>query len=114
MREINSQHLNGKTIVSQDGRQIGRVDAVFEDVDSWEVSALGVKLRRDKLEELELRRPLVGTQTIRIPTDQIAGVGDSIVLRTKLTEISFIGGSPAIPPNVPPRDSDEVAVGGAD
>jgi sporulation protein YlmC with PRC-barrel domain len=111
MREINSADLNGKTIVSQDGRRIGRVESVFVDVDNWEVSAVEVKLRRDKLQALELRRPLFGTQTIRIPTDQIAGVGDTIVLRTKLTELSFIGGSPAIPTT---REREEMAVEQAD
>lgn len=93
MGQTSNQTLLGKKIVTQDGREIGHVDAVFVDTDDWRVDQLAVKLRKDVLEELSLRRPLIGTQVVRIPTDQIAGASDTVVLRPEAADLSFIGGS---------------------
>ena len=84
--------LNGKRVVSQDGRVIGEVESLHVDVERWKVVAIGVKVRKEVLDELSLRRPFIGTQVIRIPADQIAGASDTVVLRPPFSEVTFEGG----------------------
>jgi hypothetical protein len=57
------------------------------DLNSWRVTSVRVRLRRDLLEELTLDRPLVGTQRISIPVDVISGITDAIVLRSTMAEL---------------------------
>jgi sporulation protein YlmC with PRC-barrel domain len=89
-----SSELAGKLVVSQDGREIGEIDALYVDVDTWRVPAIKVKVRKEVLEDLSLRRPWIGTQVIRIPTAQVAGLTDTVVLGVPLAELSFVGGEP--------------------
>lgn len=84
--------LIGKPIVSQDGREIGRVEALHVDVKCWSVASIGVKVSKDVLEELNLKRPFIGTQIIQIPTGQVSGATDTIVLKSELSALAFVGG----------------------
>lgn len=89
MAIVASGELIGKTVVSQDGADVGEVHGLDVDVDSWKVEALEIKLERDVLEKLNLKKPVFGTQTARLATERVAGVSDSVVLRSTLKEISF-------------------------
>jgi len=92
MRVMNNNVLNGKRIVTQDGRVVGEIESLFVDVESWRVTDLSVKVRKDVLEELKLKRPFIGTQIIRIPTDQISGTSDQVVLRPAFSGMTYEGG----------------------
>jgi len=99
---MSNNELVGKMIVAGDGREVGEVDNVYIDVAQWRVTAIGVRLRREVLEELHLRRPLLGSQTIRLPVEQVAAVSDTVVLKPALAEVSFFGGTPAEEPPAQP------------
>jgi hypothetical protein len=75
------------------------------DVDTWRVVSLEVKLDRQALQDLELKRPLLGTQTVLVPTSQLAGASDVVVLKAELEKMEFCGGVPAQPRE--PRHEDE-------
>lgn len=95
MAEMSNNELAGKMIVAGDGREVGEVDDVYIDVVQWRVTALGVRLRREVLDELHLRRPLLGSQTIRLPVEQVGAVSDTVVLKPPLADVTFFGGTPA-------------------
>jgi sporulation protein YlmC with PRC-barrel domain len=92
MRAMNNNVLNGKRIVTQDGRVVGEIESLFIDVDTWRVTDLAVKVRKDVLEELKLKRPFIGTQIIRIPTEQISGTSDQVVLKPDFAKMTYEGG----------------------
>ena len=92
MQPINNNDLNGKRIVTQDGRVVGEIESLLIDVQTWRVAELSVKVRKEVLEELKLKRPFIGTQIIRIPTEQISGTSDQVVLKPGFSELSFQGG----------------------
>lgn len=87
-------NIRGKRVVTNDGHMIGHVEELVVDTETWRVERIGVKLERDKLEALKLKRPIVGSQEIKIAVREIAGVRDEIVLRHKLGELDFAGGQP--------------------
>lgn len=90
MTEIKFSELEGKGVLSQDGREIGVVSDCVLDHDGWSVETLVVKLERELLEEFHMKRPMFGTQTIQLPTSYVSGVGDRVVLHKKLEELTAI------------------------
>lgn len=90
MSEIKFGELEGKGVLSQDGREIGVVSDCVIDHEGWSVETLVVKLERDLLEEFHMKRPMFGTQTIQLPTSYVSGVGDRVVLHKKLEELTAI------------------------
>lgn len=87
--------IRGKRVITNDGHMIGYVDTLVVDTETWRVERIGVRLERDKLDALKLKKPIVGSQEIKLAVREIAGVRDEIVLRHKLSEVDFAGGKPA-------------------
>ena len=92
MGEVSSALLIGKKILARDGRELGQVDSLIVDTETWQVTALGTKVARDKLEQLNLKRKLVGSQSIVVPTSEVAAATDAVILKGLLSELSFSGG----------------------
>jgi sporulation protein YlmC with PRC-barrel domain len=90
MSRMKFSELSGKDVISQDGRDLGEVADVVLDVSGWRIDALVVKLARDLLESFHMKRPLFGTQTIQIPTSQVSGVGDKVILHKTLEELTAL------------------------
>jgi sporulation protein YlmC with PRC-barrel domain len=86
---MTDSQLVGRRVVSQDGHVIGDVASLVVDTESWRVIELGVKLERKALEPLHLKKPVLGTHTVRLPIDDVSGLGDALVLRSRLDELRF-------------------------
>jgi len=74
----------GKDVITQDGVDMGEVKDLDVDVGSWRVTGVVVKLNRDVLERLHMRRPMLGTQEILVATADVTGVSDRVVLSRSL------------------------------
>ena len=92
MPSISTEQLIGKTVVSQDGREVGQVQALEVDVGRWRVTGLRVKLRREVLEEMSLKKPLFGTQQILVAPAEVTGIKDAVILSSEVAELDFEGG----------------------
>ncbi|HJL16269.1 MAG TPA: PRC-barrel domain-containing protein [Sandaracinaceae bacterium LLY-WYZ-13_1] len=90
MSEIKFSELEGKGVLTQDGREIGEVTDCVVDHAQWSVLTLVVKLERDLLEQFHMKRPMFGTQTVQLPTSYVSGVSDKVVLHKKLEELTTI------------------------
>ena len=95
MNEMPDESIHQMSVVEQHGRTIGVVAEVLVDTDAWTVSHLKITLNREVLDDLNLKKPLFGTQTIRIPSSELAGAQDVLVLKRKLKDLKFDGGTPA-------------------
>jgi sporulation protein YlmC with PRC-barrel domain len=95
MNQSNIISLLGIKIIGQHGREIGVVSDMFADVETWQLQSLEVKLHRETLDDLKLKRTWLGTQTVRVPVTEISGATDYLVLRSTLEEMDFSGGKPA-------------------
>jgi sporulation protein YlmC with PRC-barrel domain len=92
MASISTEQLIGKKVVSQDGREVGHVHALEVDVGRWRITGLRVKLRREVLGEMSLKKPVFGTQQIVVAPAEIAGIKDAVILSSDVAEVEFEGG----------------------
>ena len=90
MSEIRFSDLKGKGVLSQDGRICGEITDVVLDDASWSVPAIVVKLERELLELFAMKKPMFGSQTIRVQTGHVSGVGDKVILHKSLEDLSAI------------------------
>lgn len=95
MNHSNVMSLMGLEIIGQHGRKVGVISDMFADVETWQLQSLEVKLNRETLDELKLKRPWFGTQTVQVPVSEISGATDNLVLKHPLEEMEFCGGKPA-------------------
>jgi len=75
--------------------QLGLVEGMEFSHESWNVLGFDVKLRREVLADMRLKKPMMGSQTIVIAPDQISGIGDAIILKAVLGDVEHTGGKPA-------------------
>jgi sporulation protein YlmC with PRC-barrel domain len=95
MSQSNVKSLLGMKIIGQHGREIGVISDMFADVETWQLQSLEVKLNRETLDDLKLKLPWFGTQTVHVPVSDISGATDNLVLKCLLEEMEFSGGKPA-------------------
>lgn len=97
MTVMSNEDLKDKKVLTADGTELGEVEVVHVDTATWHVVTIGVKIRRDMLERLNLERPMFGSQVVQISIDQVAGVSDALILKAAAKDISFIGGKAPAP-----------------
>lgn len=95
MNQSNVISLMGMKVIGQHGREIGVITDMFADVDTWQLQSLEVKLNRETLDDLKLKRSWFGTQTVHVPISEISGATDNLVLKSLLEKMEFSGGKPA-------------------
>ena len=100
MDQSKGMSLVGMKIIGQHGREVGVISDMFADVETWHLQSLEVKLNRETLDDLRLKRPWFGTQTVHVPVSEISGATDTLVLKHSLEEMEFSGGklTEAAPP----------------
>jgi sporulation protein YlmC with PRC-barrel domain len=105
MSDSKVMSLKGIAIIGQHGREIGVVTDLYIDTETWQCQSLEVKLNRDALDDLKLKRPWFGSQTVRVPVSTISGATENLVLKCVLEELEFSGGQPAGVESSPEQDS---------
>lgn len=91
-RQVNHQDVVGLKIVGHHGREIGVVVEAQRDLESWKVTSIEVELNPAALADLKLKKPWSGTQTVSVPTAQVAGACDFLVLKVPVEDMEFSGG----------------------
>lgn len=84
MSMMGTDEIFKREVVSSDGRKLGELASLHLEWPRGRVVALGIKVRREVLEELKLPKPLWGSKLLWVPIAELSGVGDSIVLRSAL------------------------------
>ena len=75
---LSDENLRGRTVIGADGRAIGEIAALF--LDTWTVTSLQVKLRKDIADQLGASRTMFHAGTVEIPIRLVQSVGDAVVL----------------------------------
>lgn len=87
--------LVGLPIIGQHGREIGVITDMLADIETWQLQSLEVKLNRDALDDLKLKQPWFGTQTVQVPVSEVSGATENLILKNALEAMEFFGGKPA-------------------
>jgi sporulation protein YlmC with PRC-barrel domain len=75
-------------VVARGGRHIGYVDNfIFAPEKNWTITCMMVKLEKTVLSDLGLKKPRLGTPTIKILTEDIKTVGDMVMLNIDMKEL---------------------------
>jgi sporulation protein YlmC with PRC-barrel domain len=93
MKQCNIKNLIGKNILGQHGREVGTVLKLLMNIETWQLETIVVKLNRESLEDLHLKKKWFGTQIVNLPVSAVSGVTDSLILNNPLEEMVFSGGS---------------------
>lgn len=88
MKNRRSNAIIGLDVVTSDGHDVGEIEEVEFNTESWSVVGLVIRLKRDVLEDLDLKKPLLGTQHLRVKPDHIGGVGERVVLKQGLGKMA--------------------------
>lgn len=106
-RAFSINDVKGRQVIDANGDNVGTVEDVAIDPQTWKVSGLVVALRREVAERLDMgsgnRSPkawLGGGPTVEIRTERIRSVGDNIILnidRDAIAEALRHGAPPETP-----------------
>lgn len=80
--------LRKMTVVGASGRVFGDVDDVVIDETTWQATRLIVRVSSDAVADLGLEKPFWKRARLQIPTHQVVGASDVMVLRSTLEEIA--------------------------
>jgi sporulation protein YlmC with PRC-barrel domain len=78
-------------VFAQAGREIGVVQGLDVDLGDFSIRSVEIKLRREVLESLDMKVPLMGTQTISLAVDHVQAIGDTVVLGASIEELAALG-----------------------
>jgi sporulation protein YlmC with PRC-barrel domain len=87
---IDDGKLRGKKVITADGREVGEIGTLEIELDGWKVQWLELKLLRDVLEALQLKKPIFGTVNARLATERIRSVTDNVVLTIDFEQLGTL------------------------
>jgi len=87
---IEDGKLRGKKIITADGREVGEVGTLEIELDTWKIQWLELKLLRDVLETLGLKKPLFGTVHARLAPERVRSVTDNVVLTVDFAQLGTL------------------------
>jgi sporulation protein YlmC with PRC-barrel domain len=103
MRMSFPQDLRNRTVVDAAGHAVGVLDSLVIDPESWRVTAIKVKLRREVADQIGAPRTVLRAALLNIPTEHVqAAGGDAVLLRVPITSLRLQPSPPPQPPEVSP------------
>ena len=81
------EKLSGKSVICAGGFDLGEINGVEMDTDTWQVTHLHVKLSKQASEDLGFKTRFT-SKTVCLPTSLISKVGDNILLNKSLEQLS--------------------------
>jgi len=84
MTEISA--LDGKTVITKDAFNVGKISEAIMD-DYWRITHIQVKLTKEAIQELGLKKPILGYVTVCLPTHYVRSIGDVITLNRNRSEL---------------------------
>lgn len=104
---MDHRKLLGRRVLTQDGTEIGEIEAFHVDTDTWMIRAAEVRLERKFLDDLRLKKPLIGSQSVKLGLDLVSGVSDAMVLRLTLQGLAdhLTPKGPEVPAETAPAEA---------
>lgn len=75
--------LNGIKVITLDAQNLGVIDGAQVDTNNWTITDLEVKLDKEAIQEMGLRKPKIGSLVVCLPVNYIQTFGDVITLKHK-------------------------------
>ena len=73
--------MHGLKVISLDAQNLGEIVGVQVDTNAWKVTDLELKLDREAIKEMGLKKPKLGSITVCLPVTYIKQFGDVITVK---------------------------------
>ncbi|MCA9668685.1 MAG: PRC-barrel domain-containing protein [Myxococcales bacterium] len=93
MSDRKASELLGKDVTTESGHDLGQLKDWVIDIASWKVKGLSVRLSRDALDLIHVKKPLFGSQDVVIATGDVVGIADRIVIKKTIDELAQLAGA---------------------
>ena len=84
---MKAKDINGLKVITLDAQNLGEIDGVHVEINTWTVTGLDVKLNKEAIKEMGLKKPKLGTIIICIPITYVKQFGDVITLKYSQEDI---------------------------
>jgi sporulation protein YlmC with PRC-barrel domain len=81
---IKVKEMNGKKVITIDAYNLGEIDGAHVDINIWKITDLNVKLTKESIKELQLKKPKLGSLSVCLPVTDVKQFGDVVVLKYTL------------------------------
>ena len=81
------EKLSGKFVICAGGFDLGEINGVEMNTDTWQVTHLHVKLSKQASEDLGFKKRFM-SKTVCLPISLVSKVGDNVLLNKSLHELS--------------------------
>lgn len=83
--------IEGKKVFAQQGREVGVVQGLDVSLDDFAVRSVEIKIRRESLEDMGMKVPMMGTKTMHLDVEHISAIGDTVLLSVSIDQLAVIG-----------------------
>lgn len=80
---VKVKKLNGIKVITLDAQNLGVIDGAQVDTTNWMITDLEVKLDKEAIQEMGLKKPKIGSLVVCLPINYIQTFGDVITLKHK-------------------------------
>lgn len=94
-RPIEMGCLESKNVITTDGRMIGVLTGAWMDTSNWTITSLVVELEKDVVAELNVKKPLLRTAKVTVPTSTVLNIADVVQLNTDMANLGTILAQPS-------------------
>ncbi len=84
---VSFKELSDKYVICSGGFDLGNVNGVEINTNTWQVTRLHVKLSKSASEDLGFKKRF-GSSTVSVPVSLVYSVGDNILLNKSLEELT--------------------------
>ena len=87
--------LQGRTVISADGKVIGSISELFISTSDWRVESIRIELHKDIADRIGANRTIFHRGTIELPVSFVQSVSDALVLNVDVEKLREAHRSPA-------------------
>lgn len=87
--------LESRNVITTDGRMIGVLTGAWMDTSNWTITSLVVELEKQVVDELNVKKPLLRTAKVTLPTSIVMNIADVVQLNTDVSNLSTIVAQPS-------------------
>ncbi|KQM12061.1 hypothetical protein AOA80_04655 [Methanomassiliicoccales archaeon RumEn M1] len=94
-RPLEMGDLEDRDVITSDGRVIGQLKGAWIDTNNWQVASLVIDLRKEVVDELNIKKPVLKAARINLPTSYVQRVADVVQLNTDMSGLAASVGTGA-------------------
>ena len=84
------KEIEGKEVIAGKARILGKVVSVEIDTENWKVTNIQLEVDKNVLDELGLKKPILGSVKITFPVEIVDGISDKIILKETVDQLKNI------------------------